>query len=601
MVTCQTARLLHGTVCNISCLAGFELTGQSTAKCSGNPESGKLEWDNIGQTCERTVRCHPALAPPFNGKMNCRNRRRVDGGNDIVGTECVFSCNNGYKLSRQSSISTCHRNGLWSQKSPTCIPRRCPRFQSSEHRWHVCSFGFQIGSTCQFQCERGYKLIGSNFTTCSLQNGRNEHWTNEPPVCKPAMCQPPLSHPINGRVTCSDSNFEGSICSTVCNHDYDIADSIESSITTTCVLDDSEYIKSWIPPQVICNRIKCFPEPISRSPLRVDCTDSNNANSHCTFSCDEGYDLDDTILDQVISICYDDADGDDIGLWTLYPFPTCSPIVCDPIPISHANSQVVCNNGNNLGSTCRIRCNSDYDLVGTTERMMSTTCVLNSREDEVGQWTKQLPQCVIISCPVPTIPSRGAMSCTDGNIISSKCHFKCDPGYELKGEHILACLDHRLDGDEIGEWSAGFPTCERTYCPDQDYDKSRLKRQCQSQDETGQVPTGTSCSYSCTEKGQYLKTTSQTSGEYIVQCQHSKRWNREAPRCSEIICKRLLMPENGSDISCTNDNFSGSVCDFTCKPSYRISHTRSLTCVGGTGPVGEWNDTVPACRQTLEP
>lgn len=604
IVTCETPLLLE-TVCNFSCFVGYELSGENTAKCYRNSETGKLGWDNIGQTCEVPVRCQPALVPPFNGNINCRNQRRAFARIDSVGAECVFSCNTGYKLSRHSSISTCQRNGLWTRQSPQCVPLQCPRFQDSDHRWHVCSFSNSIGSTCQFHCDRGYKVIGSNTTTCTFQNGPNERWTNDPPLCQPdAVCHPPLSHPINGRVACSDSNFEGSICSTTCNYGYDIANSFLSSISTTCVLNDSGSVGSWTgtPPQVVCNRIKCYPEPASRSPLMVNCTDSNNANSYCTFACNKGYDLDDTTLDKVVSICYDDADGDDIGIWTLYPLPTCSPIACDPIPENHANGHVVCSNGYNLGSTCEIRCNAHYDLIGTSERTTSTTCERSSGTGRVGQWTNTLPQCVIISCPLPKIPANGSMSCTDGNVISSKCEFTCDLGYELRGVHILACLDRRRDGDEIGEWSADFPTCERRYCPDQGYDRSKLTRQCQSQNEAGQVPTGASCSYSCSQKGQYLQTPTQKSTDYIVTCLDSKRWSRGAPRCSVIKCESLLIPESGSSISCTKDNFYGSVCDFTCKPSYRMSHSRSLTCQsdGNTADgIGKWTDTAPTCL--LEP
>lgn len=602
IVTCETSIRL-GAECNFSCFAGYELTGESTAKCYGNSESGKLEWDNTGQTCTVPVRCQPALLAPFKGNIRCRNPRRLNAGIDTIGAECVFSCNAGYKLSRDQSISTCQANGLWSRKSPRCVPLQCPRFRDGDHQWHVCSFGYEVDSTCQFQCDSGYKLIGSEFITCSVQNGRKERWTNDPPVCTPSICEPPLSHPVNGRVDCSDSNFEGSLCSTTCNDGYDIANSNESSITTTCDLNDSGSVASWIPPQVLCNRIKCFPEALTSSPLRVNCTDSNNANSRCAFSCDEGYFLDDTTSDELVSICYADGDGDDIGLWTLYPLPTCSPIVCDPIPKIHANGQVVCSNEYNLGSICEVRCNANYDLVGFPDETVSTTCV---RDDEgrLGRWTNNLPRCVIITCPLPRLHAGGSMSCTDGNVITSQCIFKCDTGYELKGDHILTCLDRRQDGDEIGQWSTNVPTCERIYCPNQAYDESKLTRQCQSQNEAGEVPSGATCSYSCVQKGQHLQTTSEQTTEYIVTCLDSKRWNRQAPRCSVIKCEGLVIPENGSGVSCTNDNFFGSVCDVTCKPSYRISHSRSLTCTSNSntiGGIGEWNDTPPTCLTARGP
>lgn len=47
-----------------------------------------------------------------------------------------------------------------------------------------CS-SFYFNSICEFECETGYKLLGSSSISCQLQpNGQSVDWSAKPPSCQ---------------------------------------------------------------------------------------------------------------------------------------------------------------------------------------------------------------------------------------------------------------------------------------------------------------------------------------------------------------------------------------------------------------------------------
>ena len=66
----------------------------------------------------------------------------------------------------------------------------------------------------RYICDDGFFLDGSSSTTCVDDNDgdRLGLWSNPPPVCVRITCSPSYVDQVNGGVSCSDDNNQGSVC-----------------------------------------------------------------------------------------------------------------------------------------------------------------------------------------------------------------------------------------------------------------------------------------------------------------------------------------------------------------------------------------------------
>jgi len=71
-------------------------------------------------------------------------------------------------------------------------------YSAPQHGNVSCSTLDQFGSQCSYDCNYGYKLVGSNTRVCQESGA----WTGIQPVCELVQCRP-LASPENGFVACS--------------------------------------------------------------------------------------------------------------------------------------------------------------------------------------------------------------------------------------------------------------------------------------------------------------------------------------------------------------------------------------------------------------
>nr|XP_037289007.1 sushi, von Willebrand factor type A, EGF and pentraxin domain-containing protein 1-like [Rhipicephalus microplus] len=171
----------------------------------------KRGYSTEGGTC-KVVRCDP-LSPPDNGYM-------VNADCEVVfNAACGFRCNPGYRLIG-NSIRVCQHDGNWSGSDPVCEKKKCSPLESPLHGSMSCSSdSFDFDTTCEFECQRGYALIGSRKRTClSIAL-----WDGLPVLCRPVTC-PPLVAPTNGALSpphCSETKSSyGEDCTVMCDDGY---------------------------------------------------------------------------------------------------------------------------------------------------------------------------------------------------------------------------------------------------------------------------------------------------------------------------------------------------------------------------------------------
>uniref|UniRef100_H2ZCL8 Uncharacterized protein n=1 Tax=Ciona savignyi TaxID=51511 RepID=H2ZCL8_CIOSA len=219
--------------------------------------------------------CLPARVDPLNGAISCTNANKAR-------SVCTSTCNPGYNLIGPPS-TICNFAGNWTQPPAICEVMQCSPIQTDPAHGHVtCTDTNNVGSECTFTCDAGYHLTGQNKTTC----GTNTLWSNDPPVCVKIKCHPQQSDPLNGNVTCTDSNNEGSQCDFQCNEGYVRV----GAASSTCQDDgngDSEG--AWSATAPTCERITCVPPHQTPVDGIMTCTDTNNYGSKCDFNCTAGH------------------------------------------------------------------------------------------------------------------------------------------------------------------------------------------------------------------------------------------------------------------------------------------------------------------------
>ncbi|XP_065132382.1 sushi, von Willebrand factor type A, EGF and pentraxin domain-containing protein 1-like [Paramisgurnus dabryanus] len=617
----------YDSVCVYSCEEGYELKGSNTTKCTAT-----TEWTSKPPTCE-LIQCSE-LITPNNGAMKCHHDSK---GNFSYQSTCEFACKEGYTL--QTSISStllCEATGHWNDSQPSCEIVKCnPDDVLTLHHGSVqCSYpngNFSYESVCEYSCEEGYELKGSNMTKCTATT----EWTSKPPTCELVQCSE-LITPNNGTMQCrpnhdSKSNFSyQSTCEFACDEGY----TLQTSSSSTLLCNATGH---WNDSQPSCEIVKCNPEDVlTLHHGSVQCSKPNGKFSYdsvCEYSCEEGYELKGssttnctattkwtskpptcefvqcsklTTPNNGVMQCYD-CNGkfsykstcefacdkgytlrtsssstlfcQATGHWSDSQ-PSCEIVKCNPedvLTLHHGSVQCSEPNGNfSYDSVCEYSCQEGYELKGSN----TTKCTATT------EWTSKPPTCELVQCSKLTTPNNGAMKChheSKSNFsYQSTCEFACKKGYTLRtsSSSTLLC-------GATGHWNDSQPSCEIVKCnPEDVLTLHHGKVQCSKPN--GKFSYDSVCVYSC-EEGYELK------GSNTTKCTATTKWTSKPPTCELVQCSELTKPNNGV-MQCYN--FKGkfsykSTCEFACEEGYTLQTSNSSTLL--CGATGHWSDSKPSC------
>ncbi|KAJ8270312.1 hypothetical protein GJAV_G00112830 [Gymnothorax javanicus] len=483
--------------------------------CSGNGEcmeiinshTCKCSPGFYGERCEKVVHCEDVKSPR-RGFISCSN----PFGNFSYGSECQFSCENGYELVGPGKIQ-CTDRGEWSAVLPQCQVAQCGELISPAHGSMHCTHpmgNFSYSTECEFHCEEGYRLT----TSRKLQCGPDGRWTDSQPDCQ-ASCQPDS---CSGNGKCVE--ISGSL---ICN-------CFQGFSGERC--ESAVYCKEVNRP--IQGFINCS-HPLGNNAYR----------SECQFQCEEGYQL---VGSRTIQ-CTASRE------WSAAP-PHCEVVQCGEL-VSPANGSIHCIHplGNfSYSAKCEFHCEEGYRL--TTSRKLQC--------GPDGRWTDSQPHCQAscqpdscsgngkceeisgslicncfqgfsgercesaVYCKEVNRPIQGLINCSHpfGNYsYRSECHFQCEEGYQLVGSRTIQCTASR-------EWSATPPHCEAIHCPIvQDPRDGSVT--CTGT--TAELLKGSTCSFSC-RAGFTLH------GSEVITCDASGNWVGEKP-----LCRGNINPQSKSD------------------------------------------------------
>lgn len=373
----------YDSLCQYSCEEGYQLSMSRPLKCTASKE-----WSEQPPTCE-LVQCQE-LSSPARGSMKCSDPL----GPSSYQSTCVFTCDEGYVLAGSpSNALQCEASGFWNASQPFCVAVLCPALQELDNGVVSCGddadIRFSYGNTCSFTCAPGYHLVGPSRLTCTSA----AEWSERMPRCEAITCQNPEgeAHLIT---QCSQPLTElrpDSTCSFSCEAGFEL----QGAHTTQCS-EDGQWSKA-VP---TCKAIGC-PVPESPTSGQISCSPSlsspvSTVTPHplgmvCTFSCDEGHDLQGALSMECANP----------GQWTATP-PNCTAVTC-PLLEDPENGNINCSNGEPVyKSQCSFTCNPDYSLHGHE----LLTC------DRHGNWTGEKPTCQAPPSPSIAIASRAVIGGT---------------------------------------------------------------------------------------------------------------------------------------------------------------------------------------------
>lgn len=380
----------YGDQAEYRCLDGYELTsGPTVVTCE---EDGS--WNASAPTCSPVV-CDPP-EPPANGTVDLSN------GTQYMAT-AVYSCNIGFELIGASNV-TCQTNKSWTNSSPSCLMVDCGQPPDiSEYGFVDFPNGTYFGDIAIYWCDTGYQLLGQNTSTCQ----ENKTWSSGPPICTPVNCSSPPEANEYGYIEVASGTTYLSNVTYRCELGYRL-----SGTEVLLCQSDGE----WSTEAPTCEPVDCG-EPGSDSIMAFTTPDGTGFQDIAIYSCPLGTNLSGNDTRECLSD----------GTWS-GTLPSCNPIDCMTLPDPEFG-KVNVSGGTQYGNTAKYECNIGYLVNGSSARI----CQAN------GEWSGLEPRCIDVDCGNPSVSVFGSVSTPNGTSYRAKSYYNCSLGYYLSGPRERTC------------------------------------------------------------------------------------------------------------------------------------------------------------------
>ncbi|KAL5262342.1 hypothetical protein ACHWQZ_G007910 [Mnemiopsis leidyi] len=527
-VTFDRERLTEGTVATPKCDSGYTLTGESSLRCVGGI------WDKTLPTCTQNSgpQCQ---APTITGGTVTPTTAISTGASYSV------SCNSGFTLKGQSTVSCTESNGKATLSTlPTCekdtVELKCeaPTITGGTV---TPTTAISTGASYAVSCNSGFTLKGQSTVSCTENNGKATLSTL--PTCEKDTVELKCEAPTitGGTVTPTTAISTGASYSVSCNSGF----TLKGQSTVSCTESNGKATLSTLP---TCEKdaveLKCEAPTITGGTVTPTTTISTGASY--SASCNSGF----TLKGQSTVSCTENN-----GKATLSTLPTCekdaAPTCTKPViaggEVSPTDNEIA------VGAVYTVTCNAHHKMKGEAEMTCSKsgdTAVLSAA-----------PECEEETCD----PKKAEI--TDGTIESGKKDryvygdkivYKCNDNFVVEGNTAIECTGSKF--------SSNPPNCIaiNTNCDQFTVTNGLL---------SNHYP------YFSTDK---VRVSCET--DYIVAgknpriCQNAG-WKTDAPTCTKSDgeqCISLVPPQDGT-ITCTgqdNDkNVAGTQCTVGCLDTFQ--------------------------------
>ncbi|KAL7985352.1 hypothetical protein Chor_003922, partial [Crotalus horridus] len=498
-----------------------------------------------------------------------------------AGSTVKYKCRPGYmKISRLYSI-TCNGNQQWSSIREPCKRKTCGHPGEPDGGRLLVRGDFDLGSTANYQCNEGRRLIGQSTRRCKVSNNKMA-WTDQVPYCEIIPCLPPPNIPHGKHSGMYLKEFYyGTAVSYTCDKGYPLT----GNASIYCTSKDG--INGEWSGRAYCGVPQCPSPQIKNGRIAAGVSSTYKYNQKVSFECIGGHNM----VGSKVIYCQMD------GTWNP-PIPVCEPgRQCPPPP--DIQNGIRSNQETGVfpsGMLVKYTCNPGYVLIGAA----TLNCT------NAGRWSSPAPNCEVVQCQTPPDIQNGTRSNQETAIFPSGMIVKytCNPGYALIGEATIQCMDN-------GTWSSPAPNCEGGNCATPiRLDFAELTDEYQKMNS---FPVGSLVQYKCNPG--YVKHPRMNASSI---CIRNQVWSEVQEFCkivklsSECLGIRKIQlffsflekscghpgePENGRLIV-SGDFLFGSTLSYICEEGYILIGQSSIQCVLHEKKV-KWNDSFPECQPIL--
>ncbi|XP_013929689.1 PREDICTED: complement receptor type 2-like [Thamnophis sirtalis] len=499
-----------------------------------------------------------------------------------VGSIVKYKCRPGYMKNPGMYSSRCKENQQWSKVLELCKRRTCGYPGEPVGGRLLVTGDFDLGSTANYQCDEGHRLIGKSTRKCKVVNNKME-WSDEVPVCEIIPCLPPPKIP-HGKHTGEylDNFYYATLVIYSCDKGYPLIGN--SSII--CISKDG--VNGEWSGRASCGVTECPSPQIKNGRIVSGVSSTYKYNKKVSFECIGGYEM---VGSREIHCQVD-------GTWDP-PKPVCEQMVQCPPPPDIQNGMH--NNQKTgifpSGIFVKYTCNPGYALIG--EETLNCT--------NAGKWSSPAPNCearhlsshyrispsnvpgLSFSCPsIPDMESPASYPYCSVSFFkisrAGSCCLSRHPGepvlarYRLIGKSSRSCA---LFGKTVA-WTDDLPYCQMTQCP-------------YPQIKNGRIAAGISRTYKYNQKVSFECTVGyKMVGSREIYCQGDGTWDPPIPVCEQGCVNPDI--QNGRIIRPKANDQSVSTITFECDSGYTMKGNHTIRCQHGN----TWDSPAPVCVRVVQ-
>ncbi|NWX03753.1 CR2 protein, partial [Caloenas nicobarica] len=485
------------------------------------------------------------------------------------GSKVEYTCRPGYmrNLSVRNAL-VCGLNRRWQGSMEICTPKLCSSPGEPANGRLVLAEEFTFGSSVNFTCNTGYRLIGDSQIQCVIKNGVIT-WDRDIPICQPIPCPPPPEIANGEHSGAGKERFEYGASVTYRCHPVK-----RGETPFSLVGDDSIFCTTtdnlngvWSKAAPECKVVNCEQPSVENGELLSGYRAAYNYRDTVVFDCNFRYAMNGSDT----STCKEN------GLWDP-PLPRCQLISCvDPPDVQNAIKAKLAGNLFPVETVITYECWEGHQF-SPGETMRHIKCLPDFT------WTETPPPCERIHCANPGIKNGKPLYLwedKDSYVYGYRLEITCNDGYAFKGHGGNVVLQCTSDG----RWDPAVPECtEAPRCPKPD--TAHGKEVYKSKDD---YTVGTRVRLVCDE-GYALR------GQDSTECQAGASWNPPLPFCDKV-CGPPPQTANGQHSGLGREQFPyGAEVKYSCAEGLSLVGDNPIYCTSEDGVNLTWSGPAPECR-----